>query len=1387
MSVLKSRADKQVAAHQETAIGKITAKYTDANGYTVYDVQIDDTTLRGVPCPQQESYSVGTSVLVGYIGGYRHVPQILGVAIDERSSIVNTNIPQMFELPEEVVTAVGEVRGYELLFSENFSGGKAANTFTYWTGSWSIDYVDEYHNFALKQTDASVEYARAYFGEKFWKDYTVWLNFKVDEFGDGDSALIIAIRCFDKSMSGTCKQYELWIKSNIIQLFRNDGGSRTELDSSVQTIEADFWHSIQIKALEESFVVSLDGTELFTTQDSATYFKSGSLALITHYAKVTVDEIFVWRGYTDALDGQLTGSAPPNVTGLEIFGQGNDTTFRGRDCKFVWKRTAATSGAAVEPAGEEYQDAGAGAEDRWARDYLVEIWVSGTLVRTEYVKENSYVYTYEKNVEDNGTPASTFTIKVWARNSYNMLSERPATLTVTNGPPTMTEVFADFGGRNCILTWTDCGDLDFDHYLVKVYNSAGDRDTDVNPVREVSVKDCSFVYTLEMNTEDFGTPRAQLYFRVFAVDAMGQTDSVTVDAENPLETMTSVATNFERADCILSWSLIGADTDYFKIKVYPTLSDAENDTNAVRAEKVNATTFTYSLAMNKQDFRTPKTTLYFRVFVVDVFGREDSKMVTATSAPVYVGAVHSSFQDPNCKLWWDPPSRPIVDHYEIKVYGSVSDRDADTNVKRTERTSANAFVYMYAMNLADFDTPTPDLYFRIKLVDVFERTDEVLTEAHNAKPEAPAAPTVTPFFSKLSITWTLLDEPDIIGYNVYIDDVKVAFVQSNNFVYEAEPNTEYRVRVSASDNFQEGPKSPEVTATTFSLRLQDYSLEIPLMKDITWTEHSPTTVSVSWSSGYLAYKGKVYEISSGSTSEKYIYWELGNPTQFQTSDTKPAIGMDSFLIAVNDAGALFLATQNKIQHAGVLQAGSITAEELATENLITNSAQIAEGVIQDAHIQSLSGDKITANTITADRFVDTLYGNLNQAVRFTKTVLRDVPGDWEHALTQSDIAGGTYSGIDIGPHTDYYPSLRLDMTRHWDDGSAWWDQSGVYWDHPVVAGGTWTSLSFDSGTEASRVLDVFPHLVKDSPDATFGAQAIYSKDGVNWGSNADCNDNNWETLTQTTAIEGTEVEEAWEGSVLSFRYFKVRFILQTSDASKRIIVNQPNLVLSSIDIAVASEPEVDSKIEAHKSDPDAHHPQFHASDHGPGGSDALPWGSGGGLDVDMVDGIHASTTGEAGKLIRADEVDSKVLTHREVAPDGYTESAYGKKIFRITTSSSSVTKDLLQVYAADDFNGGWNVEVRVLNGHMYDAVFSELLITGLKHSNAPSWTIVGTAQTTLLSIGTVHASSLAWVQIDANHYKLQLTINETYAVSFVEVKITQRRSGGTAPSFSFYD
>jgi len=62
-----------------------------------------------------------------------------------------------------------------------------------------------------------------------------------------------------------------------------------------------------------------------------------------------------------------------------------------------------------------------------------------------------------------------------------------------------------------------------------------------------------------------------------------------------------------------------------------------------------------------------------------------------------------------------------------------------------------------------------------------------------------------------------------------------------------------------------------------------------------------------------------------------------------------------------------------------------------------------------------------------------------------------------------------------------------------------------------------------------------------------------------------------------------------------------------------------------------------------------------------------------GKDADTVDGIHASTTGEAGKLIRADEVDDKITAHKNNASAHHTK-----------TTSSEIDHGSIQGLGDDD-------------------------------------------------------------------------------------------------------
>ena len=129
----------------------------------------------------------------------------------------------------------------------------------------------------------------------------------------------------------------------------------------------------------------------------------------------------------------------PDVNGLELFEQGNDTEFEGRDAKFTWRKTQAQDW--VEIGSEKKKGIGlSNILDQYFKDYQVEIWVNGSLVRQENILDNVWEYTYEKNAEDykreNGVGGAyrEFEIRVYNRGRAGQLSFNAAKLVVNNPP-----------------------------------------------------------------------------------------------------------------------------------------------------------------------------------------------------------------------------------------------------------------------------------------------------------------------------------------------------------------------------------------------------------------------------------------------------------------------------------------------------------------------------------------------------------------------------------------------------------------------------------------------------------------------------------------------------------------------------------------------------------------------------------------------------------------------------------------------------------------------------------------------------------------------------------------------------------------------------------------
>ncbi len=125
--------------------------------------------------------------------------------------------------------------------------------------------------------------------------------------------------------------------------------------------------------------------------------------------------------------GELYVISAVSITGLALPSGTGD--FTGRNAFFTWGTNAATVLGSFAT--------GNGGQSPWFRDYEVSIYDTSTipvLLRTEYVTENTYSYSFEKNTEDGG-PRRTFTVKVRARDYYGNYSNQSA-LTATNPAPT---------------------------------------------------------------------------------------------------------------------------------------------------------------------------------------------------------------------------------------------------------------------------------------------------------------------------------------------------------------------------------------------------------------------------------------------------------------------------------------------------------------------------------------------------------------------------------------------------------------------------------------------------------------------------------------------------------------------------------------------------------------------------------------------------------------------------------------------------------------------------------------------------------------------------------------------------------------------------------------
>jgi len=351
---------------------------------------------------------------------------------------------------------------------------------------------------------------------------------------------------------------------------------------------------------------------------------------------------------TDSITTMDTNFKPPQVNGLRLDGEAtlNSITFTKKDAKFTWVKTSVTLGAGHLPAGQEALGAAQFFEEESFR-YWVEIWVSDALVRKEIINENRYVYTYEKNLADNdGTPSTSLTIKVWGFNEHgNLRSDYSTDLVVSNPSPavvtsltvTGTSSTTEFVGKDVNVSWTAPTDPDILNYKVIITKS------DDTVLRTEYVTDRQYTYAFNMNADDNSDVALNaVKVLVYSQDWFSQLSSVTtISVTNPVPADVSdlTATAYPRG-VNFEWSRnTEPDLDYYKYRI-----QVESDG---WSSWVNTKTYYILRILTETEIsdHTSAAAIYIEVKAVDTFGNESASAASANATTVTMDIAATDIDD----------------------------------------------------------------------------------------------------------------------------------------------------------------------------------------------------------------------------------------------------------------------------------------------------------------------------------------------------------------------------------------------------------------------------------------------------------------------------------------------------------------------------------------------------------------------------------------------------------------------------------------------------------------------------------------------------------------------------------------------------------------------
>lgn len=275
----------------------------------------------------------------------------------------------------------------------------------------------------------------------------------------------------------------------------------------------------------------------------------------------------------------------PNVTGFELFGQGNDTAFVGKDIKLRWNKVTPRENTAADGEAAPAKYPG------WFRHYELKVLSGTTLLRTEYLQSETYNYDYERNyVDTTGVPVRNVTFEVRCISTWGESSAVAARLTATNAAPaaptgiTLTSFIKSFSANV-----PPSAEIDVVELRMYASQTPGFTPSESNLINKGP--ETSFLYNVltggnwyfkAVYVDSFG-PDALVYSEQYSINVATLDPLDTVPPANPtwntattgLETS---STGVQSAYILLSWNLTEpADFKHYNVQ-YCKSSDTGFDT-----------------------------------------------------------------------------------------------------------------------------------------------------------------------------------------------------------------------------------------------------------------------------------------------------------------------------------------------------------------------------------------------------------------------------------------------------------------------------------------------------------------------------------------------------------------------------------------------------------------------------------------------------------------------------------------------------------------------------------------------------------------------------------------------------------------------------------------